>query len=261
MRRPRLLIHEDLKKSEQSSYHYASNEMHQTISNMKKVESPKFENGRLLRQIPLRHKLPKSNFYYNNEEFFKDSTFEKNDYDVSTGTTRSATNSKEVIEVKSVPECIKLPVIDPRKSSLVQDTTFNSKSKSRSSQTGKTLDNGEITNLAEDFISQEYNTYQEKIPSKNYLETYIRRDAAKWKSTPVPGIRTCEYFDMYRRESTKNYSDVYQDKRGVLPKYGGYVPGLKFRYGSPFGQLTYNARELGMERNKSRTWGGAVSLF
>jgi hypothetical protein len=47
----------------------------------------------------------------------------------------------------------------------------------------------------------------------------------------------------------------------MVPKYGGYVPGLKFRYGSPFGQLTYNAREIGVPSNKSRTWGGAVSLF
>merc|ERR1711881_742076 len=111
--------------------------------------------------------------------------------------------------------------------------------------------------------SEEYKKYFKlEVPSKVYADTYIRRDAAKWKSTPVPGMRTCTEYDQYRTEAmTEACGTIYEKARGVVPKYGGYVPGLKFRYGSPFGQLTYNARELGIEANKSRTWGGAVSLF
>merc|ERR1712066_260223 len=109
--------------------------------------------------------------------------------------------------------------------------------------------------------SEEYKKYNIQIPSKVYADTYIRRDASKWKSTPVPGMRTCPESDKYRQVVINDYEQVYHKDRGVVPKYGGYVPGLKFRYGSPFGQLTYNAREVGVPYQKSRTWGGAVSLF
>ena len=109
--------------------------------------------------------------------------------------------------------------------------------------------------------SEEYNQYTVQIPSKVYADTYIRKDASKWKSTPVPGIRVCPESDQYRQQVIDEYAKVYPKERSVLPKYGGYVPGLKFRYGSPFGQLTCNAREIGIDSQKSRTWGGAVSLF
>merc|ERR1711994_250473 len=100
--------------------------------------------------------------------------------------------------------------------------------------------------------SDEYNAYNVKIPSKVYADTYIRRDASKWKSTPVPGIRTCPESDKYRQMVIDEYASVYPKERSVLPKYGGYVPGLKFRYGSPFGQLTLNACEIGIDSQKSR---------
>merc|ERR1711881_63939 len=204
---------------------------------MKKQESPKFLNGRLLPQKPLRHKMPKTNFYYSNREWFKDNTAES--------CHRSGT------EVKSTHECTSLPKIKSS-GSIIAVSEENP---------AVTLNNNEITDVEKDFQSREYNEYKTKLPSKAYMETYIRHDAAKWKSTPVPGFRTCAYFDKHREDSTRNYNTIYEKKRGVVPKYGGYVPGLKFRYGSPFGQLTYNARELGMDKNKSRTWGGAVSLF
>merc|ERR1711881_526502 len=85
-------------------------------------------------------------------------------------------------------------------------------------------------------------------------------DSEEYKQTFNTEVPSKEY-DQYRTEAIKKYDSVYDQERSVLPKYGGYVPGLKFRYGPPFGQLTFNARELGIEANKSRTWGGAVSLF
>ena len=229
----------------------------QIISDMKTQESPKFENGRLLPQKPLRHKLPKKSFYYSNREWFKDNTACQSN-NATCGSNTSA-SSAVTNPMKSVTSVTSLPKIN-KSGSIVGDKDRDAEGRKL---LAPTLDNNEITNLPEDFSSQEYNQMKEskEIPAKAYMETYIRRDAAKWKSTPVPGFRTCAHFDRHREESVRNYKDIYEKKRGVLPKYGGYVPGLKFRYGSPFGQLTYNARELGMEKNKSRTWGGTVSLF
>lgn len=204
-----------------------------TIHDMKSAEAPEFDQGRLIRTQPIRHKLPKHKFYYTNKEWFEPKpTLPK------IQTKDAATNDK--------PEQITLNSPKPVESQMSLQAKIN---------------NNEITDPTKDFESEEYKKYNVKVPSKVYADSYIRQDAAKWKSTPVPGFRTCTYFDQYRNEALKHYDCLYNKNRGVLPKYGGYVPGLKFRYGSPFGQLTYNAREIGVPKNKSRTWGGAVSLF
>merc|ERR1711988_1671668 len=52
--------------------------------------------------------------------------------------------------------------------------------------------------------SEEYTQYTVKIPSKVYADTYIRKDASKWKSTPVPGIRVCPESDQYRQQVMTN---------------------------------------------------------
>lgn len=87
----------------------------------------------------------------------------------------------------------------------------------------------------------------------------IRVESVPWVSTPVPGMRTIPAYDLYRKSALEIKNNLYHVHSGLLPKYMGYVPGLKFRYGSTFGMLTYNAKEIGVET--SATWGGAVSLF
>lgn len=87
----------------------------------------------------------------------------------------------------------------------------------------------------------------------------VRPDSVPWVSTPVPGARTIPAYDLYRRVALDEKDDLYHIDSGLLPKYMGYVPGLKFRYGATFGNLTFNAKEIGVEQ--SATWGGAVSLF
>ncbi|KAI1905186.1 hypothetical protein AGOR_G00013540 [Albula goreensis] len=41
--------------------------------------------------------------------------------------------------------------------------------------------------------------------------------------------------------SLPSVSTIYPSNMGLLPCYTGHVPGYKFRYGQPFGQLTHNA--------------------
>merc|ERR1712167_413869 len=144
------------------------------------------------------------------------------------------------------------------KASCSNEDTNDKLNTENTNKNSKSASNEKVSFEAED--SEEYKAhFNINVPSRVYADTYIRKNAAKWKSTPVPGMLTCSEYDQYGNEAIQPYDRVYEKNRGVLPKYGGYVPGLKFRYGSPFGQLTYNARELGF--TKSRTWGGAVSLF
>merc|ERR1712159_586115 len=204
------------------------------VDNMKSTEAPEFHEGRLVKHRPARHCIPRYKYYFSSDEWFNDTEITKK---------KSSTESSQ-------------PNSDRKKSVKLQ------KSKSQQKVNEDPYDNpyvcDKVSFEAED--SEEYKQhFAVEVPSKVYADTYIRRNAAKWKSTPVPGMLTCSEYDQYRSEAMQNYDRIYERKRGVLPKFGGYVPGLKFRYGSPFGQLTYNARELGF--TKSRTWGGAVSLF
>ena len=195
------------------------------VESMRQKEAPEFDNGRLLRRKPIRHRIPNTNFYYTNSEWFNQTNKEKEPLPEIPKESKSLTAAA----APAAPE-------KPSKACTIQAPAPTQES------------------------SEEYQEYnQSEFSSKLYGDSYIRKDAAKWKSTPVPGIRTATNYDQYRNEAIKHYDCVYDKNRGVLPKYGGYVPGLKFRYGSTFGQLTYNAREIGC--SKSRTWGGAVSLF
>lgn len=238
-----------------------------SIEDMKNKEAPQFIEGRLLRPKPIRHKMPRTNFYYSNEEWFKETTPKTG---ANTGKSREVSGSssgkskshgKSLSNQSSPKESHRQPA--SATSALPKISPSNESqgsNRSKPNQKRVIIDADEVS-IDKDFDSNEYNEYKIRIPTKVYADSYIRRDAAKWKSTPVPGFRTCTFYDQYRRETLKHYDDVYDRHRGVVPKYGGYVPGLKFRYGSTFGQLTHNAREIGVETNKSRTWGGAVSLF
>jgi len=219
------------------------------IEEMKNKEAPIFDEGKLLRCKPIRHMIPRTNFYYSNKEWFKEKSASLPEIKKEDNLVAKTNEANE----SDVPKSPSSP-----KTQKPTGTTLRRKSSKQ-----VRIDNDEITNSQTDFSSQEYQSskQQSNIPTKVYADSYIRTDAAKWKSTPVPGFRTCTYFDQYRRQALKHYDNVYDRTRGVVPKYGGYVPGLKFRYGSTFGQLTHNAKEIGIERNLSRTWGGAVSLF
>ena len=211
------------------------------VDNMKSTEAPEFYEGRLVKHRPARHCIPRYKYYFSSEEWFENNELTKKPR--RRGGRRNSVNECETV------------------SSDEKKSDENAREKSSTNLESKNSDNKLLTKKSlETEDSEEYKAhFNVNIPSRVYADTYIRKNAAKWKSTPVPGMLTCSEYDQYRNEAIQPYDRVYEKNRGVLPKYGGYVPGLKFRYGSPFGQLTYNARELGF--TKSRTWGGAVSLF
>ena len=80
-----------------------------------------------------------------------------------------------------------------------------------------------------------------------------------WVRSPIPGIHVCKEHEGKRNEILKKYQRIYGPSRGVIPKYMGYVPGIKYRFGGTIHDLSYNAREEGFKR--TRTWAGTVSLF
>merc|ERR1711931_125985 len=212
------------------------------IEKMKFLEAPQFKQGKLIMQEPLRHCIPRCKFYYNSDEWF---------------------NATDVPKDRETSSLVDQMNESQRTHDKVREQKLSKRKRSCStSETSETVTTTLPPKALEDEDSEEYKqTFNIEVPSKVYADTYIRRGVSKWATTPIPGIRICKEYDQYRVENLRRYSKIYNQDRSVLPKYGGYVPGLKFRYGSPFGQLTLNARELGIEANKSRTWGGAVSLF
>ena len=80
-----------------------------------------------------------------------------------------------------------------------------------------------------------------------------------WVRSPIPGISVCAEHEGKRNEVLKKYQRIYGPSKGVIPKYMGYVPGVKYRFGGTLNAMSYNAREEGMKR--TRTWAGNVSLF
>jgi len=92
-----------------------------------------------------------------------------------------------------------------------------------------------------------------RLPDEGYA------DCTEWLSSPVPGFRTQPKLDPTRTIacSEKN-SLIYRQDCGLIPKYAGYVPGERFRYGRTYGHLTNNSKEIGSIGSK--TWGGAVSI-
>merc|ERR1712126_87313 len=92
-----------------------------------------------------------------------------------------------------------------------------------------------------------------RLPDEGYA------DCTEWLSSPVPGFRTQPKLDPTRTIacSEKN-SLIYRQDCGLIPKYAGYVPGERFRYGRTYGHLTNNSKEICSIGSK--TWGGAVSI-
>lgn len=178
--------------------------------------------GTLARRPPLRHYIPKHPFYYTNNELYGDSEMMDE---------KPEENTKKFVEAHQ-------PEVENRRAfSAPQNKTRGSSRKSTSSQRS--------------------NISRPKTSANNLRAT---TGTVNWMSTPIPGIRTIQEYDLYRRAALDHKNtNIYHMKSGLLPKFMGYVPGLKFRYGSTFGMLTYNAKEVGVER--SSTWGGAVSLF
>jgi len=53
-----------------------------------------------------------------------------------------------------------------------------------------------------------------------------RPELVDWLSTPAPGLRCIQKYDLYRRAALdRKNSTIYQIRSGLLPKYMGYVPG------------------------------------
>ena len=231
------------------------------VENMKSTEAPEFYEGRLVKHRPARHCIPRYKYYFTSDEWFENNELTKaRKVGGRRRSRRNSVNECELFNDKKT-DCSK-NLNDNNdandKLNTKQSETPENSNNTTKNTTKSACSNDKVSFEAED--SEEYKAhFNINVPSRVYADTYIRKNAAKWKSTPVPGMLTCTEYDQYRNEAIQPYDRVYEKSRGVLPKYGGYVPGLKFRYGSPFGQLTYNARELGF--TKSRTWGGAVSLF
>jgi superfamily II DNA helicase RecQ len=240
-----------------------------TVETMKSTEAPEFYEGRLVKHRPARHCIPRYKYYFSSEEWFENTEVTRRERNQSRRPRRNSINECEKFNNENISQS-HCPKNDCTKQKCLKNepkTNSNDKLNTETSQKSlnckNTINNSKSQEKSLSFEAEDSEEYKAHfnvdIPSKVYADTYIRKNAAKWKSTPVPGMLTCSEYDQYRNEAIQPYDRVYEKSRGVLPKYGGYVPGLKFRYGSPFGQLTYNARELGF--TKSRTWGGAVSLF
>ncbi|CAK8685508.1 unnamed protein product [Clavelina lepadiformis] len=203
---------------------FTPEENRSVVSPLRDNERPVWSrNGTLVRRPPIRHYIPKHPFYYSSKELF--------DSHNKTGATFEEYTNKYVSGTKggNVRRAFSAPV--------------NRSNSTSAKAPNETNEGNEIPHV-----------------SNNAKHISSRPEATAWLSTPVPGIRTIERYDLYRRAALdQKNSKVYHIHSGLLPKYMGYVPGLKFRYGSTFGMLTFNAKEVGVGR--SSTWGGAVSLF
>jgi hypothetical protein len=92
-----------------------------------------------------------------------------------------------------------------------------------------------------------------RLPDEDYPA------CTKWLSSPVPGCRTQPGLDPYRALACRDKNSlIYTKHSGLIPKYDGYVPGSRFRYGGRYGYLTYNAKEI--DAPASKTWGGNTSI-
>lgn len=189
------------------------------------IERPVWtSNGTLMRRQPVRHYIPKHPFYYTSTELFECKNKTRQEYEEQT--------KKFVASmVLSHPEAG-----DARRAFSAPGTKRKSSKLPPLSREGESRQRPSTMNRQR-----------------------IRPETVPWVITPVPGMRTIPEYDLYRRDALDQKNNLYHIDSGLLPKYMGYVPGLKFRYGSTFGMLTYNAKEIGVGR--SATWGGAVSLF
>nr|XP_039272179.1 protein FAM166B-like [Styela clava] len=194
------------------------------MSSNRAIERPVWSSqGTLIKRQPVRHYIPKTQFYYSTSELYASANKTRQDYEADTRkfvAQSYGNNDSEARRAFSAPG-------GRRK-------TTSSKLPPLSSQN------------------------QTSRPVTENRQR-IRPENVPWVSTPVPGMRTIPEYDLYRKDALQEKNNLYHVHSGLLPKYMGYVPGLKFRYGSTFGMLTYNAKEIGVGR--SATWGGAVSLF
>nr|XP_002131361.1 uncharacterized protein LOC100186945 [Ciona intestinalis] len=195
------------------------------VSPLRENERPVWSRGgTLVRRPPVRHYIPKHPFYYSSTEMFETQNKPRATYEADTKKFVTSVADSDARRAFSAP------------ASRVTHSYHSVKS------TGSGKLNREKTSRS---------SLHSNIPTPGVVP---------WVSTPVPGMRTIQDYDFYRRTALDHKNtNIYHIKSGLLPKFMGYVPGLKFRYGSTFGMLTYNAKEVGVER--SATWGGAVSLF
>uniref|UniRef100_H2Y9A6 Uncharacterized protein n=1 Tax=Ciona savignyi TaxID=51511 RepID=H2Y9A6_CIOSA len=196
------------------------------VSPLRENERPIWSRGgTLVRRPPTRHYVPKHPFYYSSTELFETQNKPRVTYEAETKKFVTSVQEDNARRAFSAPHS--RPCHGSKERIGSQD--------SRKLSRAKTARNSLQSNLA--------------TPS-----------VVPWVTTPVPGVGTIQEYDFYRRTALDHKNtNIYHIKSGLLPKFMGYVPGLKFRYGSTFGMLTYNAKEIGVER--SSTWGGAVSLF
>jgi len=98
--------------------------------------------------------------------------------------------------------------------------------------------------------------------SKNIPGLYIKHESneGSW----VRGSTSTNYskndLDYHRKLAFHGKeNDILKKNEGIIPRYAGYVPGNKFKFGNTFYRETINVKEVDVPI--STTWGGSLSLF
>jgi len=98
--------------------------------------------------------------------------------------------------------------------------------------------------------------------SKNIPGLYVKHESneGSW----VRGSTSTNYskndLDYHRKLAFHGKeNDILKINEGIIPRYAGYVPGNKFKFGNTFYRETINVKEVDVPI--STTWGGSLSLF
>jgi len=203
-------------------------------------ERPTFTTcGMFMKTKPMRGYIPKNKFYYTQKEFFGN----KVDQMADAGKLPQGRKSRQSAEP---------PLPDP------MDGLVKKKQKKKRPRSSTAVP-AEPRNLN----GQKMLKYLErpKMDSQGFGIRGVRlyEPDHLMYLTPIPGINAVQKNDLHRQSAyVEKRKDIFFIKSGLIPNFKGYVPGQKFRCGGTFGQLTKNAKEIGV--GQTPTWGGLVSL-
>jgi len=205
----------------------------------KNGEKPRLgDNNKPARTKPMRYYVPKHKFYYTQKEFFEELYEKMEDRGVKKSDLDKLKRRKKIKDLT--------------KDGKIEEIPYERVSKSKERVYERTNVDGK--KLLDSLKRPKYKTLGMGIRGDHiYDPSYIAY------YTPSPARDAHQIADLHRRRAMVAKSDVcYPIKSGIIPRYYGYVPGQKFRFGGTFGYLTRNAKEIGYDI--SRAWGGLTSL-
>ena len=86
-----------------------------------------------------------------------------------------------------------------------------------------------------------------KLPenSENVPGLYAKLECNKtaWLRGATSASSTLNEKDLHRKLALKDKNnDIFKAEEGIIPRYAGYVPGAKFKYGNTFYRETINVK-------------------